>query len=83
MAKAQVSQPSTFELLAWRVQRLVTSPPAQLARCVKIRLEEGEGMEDWLRLIEDLRDSDGLVIKQDEDGAVVLSWDAAEAEWGQ
>lgn len=81
MAKAQVPQPSTFELLAQRVQRLVMSPPAQLARCVKIRLEEGEGMEDWLRLIEDLRDSDGLVVKQDEDGAVTLAWQEAEAIW--
>lgn len=81
MPKAQVSQPSTFELLALRVQRLVMSPPAQLARSVRIRLEEGEGMEDWLRLIEDLRDSAGLVVQQDEGGAVTLSWEAAEANW--
>lgn len=81
MAKAQVQQPSTFELLARRVQRLITSPPAQLARCVKIRLEEGESAEDWSRLIEDLRDSDGLVLGQGEDGAVTLTWDASEANW--
>lgn len=81
MSRRQVQQLSTFELLVGRVQRLVSSPPAQLARCVKIRIEEGESDADWSRLIEDLRDCDGLLLGQEEDGAVTLSWDASEANW--
>ncbi|MFO6985312.1 MULTISPECIES: DUF1654 domain-containing protein [unclassified Pseudomonas] len=80
-ARKQEKQPSRYDLLVARLQRLISSPPVQRVRAVTIRKLEEEAQEDWERLLEELRSNDGLEIEEGEEGAVTIRWQVDESAW--
>lgn len=80
-ARKQEKQPSGYDLLVGRLQRLISSPPVQRVRAVAIRKLEEEAQEDWERLLEELRSNDGLEMEEGEEGAVTIRWQVDESAW--
>ncbi|HBO1825505.1 TPA: DUF1654 domain-containing protein [Pseudomonas aeruginosa] len=80
-ARKQEKQPSAYDLLVARLQRLISSPPVQRVRAVTIRKLEEEAQEDWERLLEELRSNDGLEIEEGEEGSVTIRWQVDESAW--
>ncbi|MNO63132.1 hypothetical protein D3C76_538250 [compost metagenome] len=85
MAKGKQKQaartPSGYELLGGRIQRLIATPLAQLARAVTIRRQDDEAQSDWDQLIDDLRSTEGLDVSEGDDGSVTLRWEAQAEAW--
>ncbi|MEL7937634.1 DUF1654 domain-containing protein [Pseudomonas delhiensis] len=80
-ARKQERQPSGYDLLVGRLQRLISSPPVQRVRAATIRRQEDEAEEDWERLLEELRSNDGLEVEEGDDGAVTIRWQVDESAW--
>ncbi len=80
-ARKHDQQPSGYDLLVGRLQRLINSPPVQRVRAATIRRQEDEAEEDWERLLEELRSNDGLEMEEGEDGSITLRWQVDESAW--
>lgn len=72
--KPAPTPPSSFELLAYRIQRQILNPRAQLERRVIIVRSPSEHEDDWSQLLEQLSEEESLTITKLEDGSVVLTW---------
>jgi len=72
--KPAPTPPSSFELLAYRIQRQILSPKAQLERRVVIARSASELEDDWSQLLEQLSEEESLTIAKLEDGSVLLTW---------
>jgi len=74
-------EPSSYEVLGRRIQRLMGMPAAQLARSLTISREEGESHADWDRLLDEMSLADGVDIEEGEEGAVTIRWQVDESAW--
>lgn len=74
-ARSGIRPLTTYERMGMRVQKLVSDPRVQKAQEVLVSRREEEPEEDWDRLMEDLRSTDGIVISACEDG-LRISWKA-------
>ncbi|MBD9415902.1 DUF1654 domain-containing protein [Pseudomonas sp. PDM16] len=74
-----VLPPSSFELLARRIQRQIMSPRAQLERQDNIHRMEDELEEDWALLLEQIGEEETVTMTHREDGSVHLAWLAPRA----
>ncbi len=66
--------PSSYELIARRIQKLILAPRAQLERQVVIARAPGELEEDWNLLLDQLGEEDSLTLSPQENGSVHLTW---------
>lgn len=68
------SQPTPLELLARRIQHLITSPRAQLERQICIAKREDESEDDWRALLDQIGEENGVTMTRRADGSVHLAW---------
>ena len=66
--------PSSYELLARRIERQLLQPRVQLQRVAIIERQPDELREDWSMLLEHLEQQVELRMEYLEGGAVRLSW---------
>lgn len=72
--------PSSYELLARRIQKLILAPRAQLERRVVIARAPEELEADWDLLLEQLSEEESVTLAPQEDGSVRLTWVKPNAE---
>ena len=86
MAKRKTQQESPraamsgADRLGLRVSMMINSPKAQLSRCVTVHQLDTDTDEDWLAVIDLVRETDGTTVADNEDGSVTVSWDAPSEE---
>lgn len=66
--------PSSYELLARRIQKLILAPRAQLERRVVIARAPDELEADWDLLLDQLGEEESVTVAPQEDGSVRLTW---------
>lgn len=77
MAKAKPQErpaPSSYDLLAMRIQRTINATTAQTAKRVVIYKASEELAEDWDQLLMDIDEAENVTLAQREDGGVLVSW---------
>lgn len=78
MAKARKAVPSTppssYELLAARLQRAINAPKAQLSRSAVLERLPGDDLSDWDRILGEISENDNVTIAYRDDGFVNLYW---------
>lgn len=77
MAKAKPQEkpaPTSYELLAMRVQRTINATTAQTAKRAIIYKASEELTEDWDQLLVDIDEADNVTLTHHDDGGVLVSW---------
>lgn len=77
MAKAKPQEtpaPSSYDLLAMRIQRTINSTTAQTAKRTVIYKASDELAEDWDQLLMDIDEADNVTLAYRDDGGVLVSW---------
>ncbi|XFB06401.1 DUF1654 domain-containing protein [Azotobacter salinestris] len=79
MSRARVkpsNQPqiSSYERLALRIRDAISTPSAQAAQQTVISRRLDESPQDWERLLDEIRDTEGVRVTPQDDGRVRLSW---------
>lgn len=72
--------PSSYELLASRIQKLILAPRAQLERRALIARAPDELEEDWNLLLDQLGEEESVTMAPQEDGSICLTWVRPDAE---
>jgi hypothetical protein len=68
------------ERLGLRVSTMIGSPKAQLERRAVIHRLDTDTDQAWGQIMEVLADTDGLALVFDDEGNVIVTWEAAEGE---
>ena len=71
---ATAKLPSSYELLAQRVQKIINSSSAQKARAALLCKQAQESDEDWAQLLGEIAENDNVTLAYRDDGAVQLFW---------
>lgn len=71
---------SGLDRLRLRISAMVGSPKAQADRRAVIWRLDSDTDEAWSQVMEELGETDGLVVTKLEDGTVVLEWQPSEEE---
>ena len=77
MAKAKPQEkpePTSYELLAMRIQRTINATAAQTAKRAVIYKASDELSEDWDQLLMDIGEADNVTLAHRDDGGVLVSW---------
>ena len=77
MAKAKPQEkpaPSSYDLLAMRIQRTINATTAQTAKRAVIYKASDELTEDWDQLLMDIDEADSVTLAHRDDGGVLVSW---------
>lgn len=69
-----VKLPSSYELLAQRVQKIINSPNAQKAKAALISKHPDDSDDDWAQLLGEIAENDNVTLAHRDDGAVQLFW---------
>lgn len=72
--KAAVRQPSSYELMGARIQKIINSPKAQQARDVTIHRSPDESEADWARFLEEVAESENVKVEHVDSDGVRLTW---------
>lgn len=76
----EVSGIHALDRLRLRISAMVGSPKAQADRRAVIWRLDSDTDEAWSQVMEELCETDGLVVTKLEDGTVVLEWQPSEDE---
>lgn len=68
------AEPTSYELLGFRVQRAINSPKAQLSKSVLLERSESDNPADWDRILEEIAENENVTIAHRDDGLVQLFW---------
>lgn len=74
--KQEVRPISPTERLGLRVSAMIGSPKAQLERQARIHRLDADTDEAWSGVMELLGETDGLRLEFEEEGDVIVRWDA-------
>ena len=69
-----VKLPSSYELLAQRVQKIINSTHAQKAKAALISKHPDDSDDDWAQLLGEIAENDNVTLAHRDDGAVQLFW---------
>ncbi|MDV7209943.1 DUF1654 domain-containing protein [Azotobacter beijerinckii] len=72
--KQAARQPSSYELMGARIQKIINSPTAQKARDVTIHRSPDESAVDWARFLEEVAESENVKIEHVDGDGVRLTW---------
>ncbi|QQE90242.1 DUF1654 domain-containing protein [Azotobacter chroococcum] len=72
--KTAVRQPSSYELMGARIQKIINSPKAQQARDVTIQRLPDEPEADWARFLEEVAEAENVKIDPVGSDGVRLTW---------
>ncbi len=67
-------EPTSYELLAMRIQRTINATAAQTAKRAVIYKASDELPEDWDQLLMDIDEADNVTLAHRDDGGVLVSW---------
>lgn len=67
---------SSYERIRIRIQKIITDPMMQKIQAVTVRRCCYESEDDWARLIDEIRTTDGVTVIPNEDGSVTIGWKA-------
>jgi len=73
-AKKEPTPPTSFDLMAMRVQKIINSTGAQTSKRAVIYKALDELQEDWERLLEAIDEADNVTIAHQDDGGVQIFW---------
>lgn len=65
---------SSYYHLTRRVRLLLTTPRAQVEHQAVITREPGDSCQDWDRLLEEIRDAEGVTLTPRRDGSLHVAW---------
>lgn len=68
------SNPSTYEQLGQRIQRIVTAPSVQKIQAVTVSRRDDEPLALWERVLAEMEGTDGVVIERFADGSARIGW---------
>ena len=71
---ATLKLPSSYELLAQRVQKIINSTHAQKAKAALISKHPDDSDDDWAQLLVEIAENDNVTLAHRDDGAVQLFW---------
>lgn len=71
---------SGIEKLRLRVSAMINNPKARVERQTTIWRIESDSDQAWNQVMEDLAETEGLELTQNEDGTVTLRWEAPSEE---
>ena len=71
---ATIKLPSSYELLAQRVQKIINAPNAQKAKAALISKHPDDSDDDWAQLLGEIAENDNVTLAHRDDGAVQLFW---------
>ena len=71
-------QISSYHRLVRRVNRVLTTPRAKVERQADLAPEPEDRPEDWERLMDEIRETDGVAMTCRDDGTVHVRWLGAE-----
>lgn len=71
---ATIKLPSSYELLAQRVQKIINSPNAQKAKAALISKLPDDSDDDWAQLLGEIAENGNVTLAHRDDGAVQLFW---------
>ncbi|SEJ47357.1 Protein of unknown function [Azotobacter beijerinckii] len=72
--KTEARQPSSYELMGGRIQKIINSPKAQRARDVTIHRLPDESATDWARFLEEVAEAENVRVQHIEGDGVRLTW---------
>lgn len=72
--KTAVRQPSSYELMGARIQKLINSPKAQQTRDVTIHRLPDEPEADWARFLEEVAEAENVKVDHVGSDSVRLTW---------
>ncbi|MEK1940973.1 MAG: DUF1654 domain-containing protein [Pseudomonas sp.] len=71
---AAIRQPSQYELLATRLQKIINSPAAQKSKTALLYKAPDESEDDWAQVLAEIGETDNVTIAYRDDGGVHLFW---------
>lgn len=71
-------QISTYNRLVRRINRLITTPRAQVERQANLFRQSDDRPEDWERLVDEIQQTDGVSMTPRPDGSIHVRWSAAD-----
>ena len=71
---AAVKLPSSYELLAARIQKVINSTSAQKAKAALIFKAADEAEDDWAQLLGEIAETDNVTLAHRDDGGVQIFW---------
>jgi hypothetical protein len=75
MAKASAPRPSTsYELLAFRLQKAINNPMAQKRKYAILERLPDDRADNWSQILEELDDADNVTVAHRDDGGVQVLW---------
>lgn len=76
MAHEAIQHPeqSSYYHLTRRVQLLLSTPRAQVEHQAVIYREPSDSSSDWDRLLDEIRDTEGVALTSRPDGSIHVAW---------
>lgn len=68
------TKPHSYEQIGHRVQRLLSDPKVQKTQSITVARLPDEHLDDWRRLVNDISDTAGIRVDEQEDGSVRIAW---------
>lgn len=66
--------PTPYEMMGVRIQKIINSPSAQLAKSAVLEKAPHEAEGDWERFLDEVAENDNVTLSHRDDGSVQLSW---------
>jgi len=73
--KNKPTPPNSFELLGFRIQKIISAPAAQKRKTAVICRETDECLKDWKRLLEEIAETEHVLVHREDDYTARISWD--------
>jgi Ribonuclease G/E len=73
--KNKLTPPNSFELLGFRIQKIISAPAAQKRKMAVICREANECLKDWKRLLEEIAETEHVLVHREDDCTARISWD--------
>lgn len=67
-------QPSSYELMAQRIQKIINSQSAQKAKAALLQRLPDESPDDWAQILAEIEETDNVTLAHRDDGAVQIFW---------
>lgn len=76
MAKSAATprSPSSYELLAMRLQKAINNPMAQKRKYAVLERLPDDQSDDWTQILGELDDADNVTVAHRDDGSVQVFW---------
>ena len=78
MAKANAAPriPSSYEMMGFRIMRLINSPQAQKSRQIRIEILPDESVKDWAQFVDEVSENEDVTVTAKTESSICLAWSA-------